>query len=75
MARVSTAARRAAGDAVVLVPAVVVDEVRSGAREEYAAVPGLYEEFFAVSARRQYQHALGPLLLEQAATVALGGPG
>ena len=56
--------------AVTLVPAVVViDELRSGVLEEYAVVPGLYEEFYAISVRRQYQHPLVPPLLEQAATV------
>lgn len=54
--------------AVALVPAVVViDELRSGVLEEYAAVPNLYEEFYAISVRRQYQHPLVPPLLEQAA--------
>jgi LysR family transcriptional activator of nhaA len=59
-------------DAVTLVPAVVVvDELRSGALEEYAAVPNLYEEFYAISVRRQYYHPLVPPLLEQAATAVL----
>ncbi len=62
--------------AVALVPAVVVvDELRSGVLEEYAAVPNLYEEFYAISVRRQYQHPLIPPLLEHAATAALAGPG
>ena len=59
-------------NAVALVPAVVViDELRSGILEEYAAVPHLYEEFYAISVRRQYQHPLVPPLLEQAAGAAL----
>lgn len=62
--------------AVALVPAVVVvDELRSGALEEYAAVPNLYEEFYAISVRRQYQHPLVPPLLEHAATAVRAGPG
>lgn len=64
------------GGAVALVPAVVVvDELRSGVLEEYAAVPALYEEFYAIAVRRQYQHPLVPPLLEQAATVVLAVPG
>jgi LysR family transcriptional activator of nhaA len=56
--------------AVALVPAVVVvDELRSGVLHEYAAVPGLYEEFYAVSVRRQFQHPLVRPLLEQAASL------
>jgi LysR family transcriptional activator of nhaA len=59
-------------DAVALVPAVVVlDELRSGALEEYATVPNLHEEFYAISVRRQYQHPLLRPLLERAATDVL----
>lgn len=53
--------------AVALVPAVVVrDELRSGVLEEYAVVPNLYEEFYAISMRRQFQHPLVAPLLERA---------
>jgi LysR family transcriptional activator of nhaA len=62
--------------AVALVPAVVViDELRSGVLEEYAAVPNVYEEFYAISVRRQYQHPLVPPLIEQAAAAVLAVPG
>jgi LysR family transcriptional activator of nhaA len=62
--------------AVALVPAVVViDELRAGTLEEYAAVPNLHEEFYAISVRRQYQHPLVPPLLEQAARTVLPVPG
>ena len=58
--------------AVALVPAVVVlDELRSGALEEYATVPNLHEEFYAISVRRQYQHPLLRPLLERSATEVL----
>lgn len=64
------------GGAVALVPAVVVvDELRAGTLEEYAAVPALYEEFYAIAVRRQYQHPLVAPLLEQAATAVLAAPG
>lgn len=53
--------------AVALVPAVVVkDELESGVLEEYAVVPSLYEEFYAISVRRQYQHPLVERLLAAA---------
>lgn len=53
--------------AVALVPAVVVrDELRAGILEEYAVVPNLYEEFYAISMRRQFQHPLVAPLLERA---------
>ena len=59
-------------DAVALVPAVVViDELRSGVLAEYAAVPGVWEEFYAISVRRQWQHPLVGGLLERAAGAEL----
>ena len=56
------------GNAVALVPAVVViDELRAGTLEEYAVVPSLYEEFYAISVKRQFQHPMVAGLLERAA--------
>lgn len=56
--------------AAALVPAVVVmDELRSGALEEYAFVPSLYEEFRAISVRRQHQHPLVRPLLKRASGI------
>lgn len=61
--------------AVALVPAVVVrDELRTGRLHEYAAVPGLFEEFFAVSVRRQFQHPLVRALLHRSAEEMLAMP-
>ena len=61
--------------AVALVPAVVVrDELRTGRLHEYAAVPGLFEEFFAVSVRRQFQHPLVRALLHRSADEMLAMP-
>jgi LysR family transcriptional activator of nhaA len=52
--------------AVALVPAVVVrDELRRGTLHEYCAVPDLYEEFFAVTVRRQFAPPLVRTLLER----------
>lgn len=58
--------------AVALVPAVVVrDELKSGKLHEYCAVPDLYEEFFAVSVRRQYQHPLVRTMLDRSPAAML----
>jgi LysR family transcriptional activator of nhaA len=58
--------------AIALVPAVVVrDELRTGRLHEYCAVPDLYEEFFAISVRRQYQHPLLRALLDRPPTAVL----
>ncbi len=59
-------------NAVALVPAVVVvDELRLGTLQEYAVVPTLYEEFWAITVRRQYQHPLLKQLLERPPTAVL----
>ena len=51
LARASTAA--------ILVPPVVVrDELKQGALQEYTVFPDLYEDFFAITIQRQYQHPL-----------------
>lgn len=61
--------------AAALVPAVVVrDELRSGRLHEYCVVPGLAEEFFAVSMRRQFQHPLVRELLHRPADELLQLP-
>ena len=63
-------------DAVTLVPAVVVlDELRSGVLEEYGVVPTLYEEFYAITIRRQYQHPMVRQLLERTAEEVLAPMG
>lgn len=50
--------------AVALLPSVVVrDELRGGVLQEYCVVPGLSENFYAITVERQYQHPLlRPLL-------------
>lgn len=61
--------------ATALVPAVVVrDELRARKLHEYCAVPGLHEEFFAVSMRRQFQHPLVRELLQRSADDMLERP-
>ena len=60
MAMLRLLARESGG--VTLVPPIVVqDELRSGLLEERAAVPGLAESFYAVTARRRFPN---PLLAE-----------
>ena len=50
--------------AIALVPTVVVrDELREGSLVEYCAVPDLYEQFYAITVKRHFQHpALKALL-------------
>lgn len=51
-------------DAVALLPAVVVrDELTSGVLREYGGVPGIFEDFYAITANRKFQHPLLDLLL------------
>lgn len=61
--------------AVALVPAVVVrDELRRGTLHEYCPVPDLYEEFFAVTVRRQFAPPLVRTLLERREADVLDAP-
>ncbi|MBL8954696.1 MAG: LysR family transcriptional regulator [Myxococcaceae bacterium] len=58
--------------AVALLPPVVVrDELRSGVLREAAAVPGLYEEFYGITAERKFQHPRLAALLETSANQLL----
>lgn len=46
-------------DAVALIPSVVVrNELRDGRLQEYCVVPNLYENFYAITVKRSYQHPL-----------------
>lgn len=59
-------------DAVALVPAVVVrDELHDGRLLEYCTVPDLYEEFHAITVRRQYRSPMLRRLLTRSATEML----
>ncbi|MBD3642364.1 MAG: LysR family transcriptional regulator [Marinobacter sp.] len=51
----------------VLPPVVVRDELRAGLLRDYGALPGVYEEFYAISIRRQFQQSLVTELLTQPA--------
>jgi LysR family transcriptional activator of nhaA len=64
MAMVRVLARASASPAVI--PTVVVrDELRNGVLEEYCRLPGLYENFYAINVRRQFEHPLIPALFER----------
>lgn len=46
-------------NAVALLPSVVVrDELRQRTLQEYCVVPGLFENFYAITVKRNYQHPL-----------------
>ena len=60
-------------DSVALLPTVVVqDELRSGRLVEYAVVPDLYENFYAISVKRRFSPPLLKALLTQSEAVVLG---
>lgn len=74
MAMLRLLARESEG--VALIPSVVVrDELRDGLLAEYCVVPGLYEDFYAVTVRRQYRHPLLRALLARTETEVLAMPG
>lgn len=60
-------------DGVALLPSVVVqDELRSGRLIEYCVVPGLYENFYAISVQRRFAPPLLKALLKQPEGAVLG---
>lgn len=62
-------------DSVALLPTVVVqDELRSGLLVEYAVVPDLHEDFYAISVQRHFQPPLLKVLLNQPEADVLGSP-
>jgi LysR family transcriptional activator of nhaA len=53
-------------DSVALLPSVVVrDELRDGRLQEYCVVPSLFENFYAITVKRNYQHPLLKTLLSR----------
>lgn len=46
---------RDTGHFAILPPVVVRDELKSGALSDYGALPGVFEEFYAISIRRQFE--------------------
>lgn len=62
-------------NSVALVPTVVVqDELRTGGLVEYAVVPDLHENFYAITVQRQYEPPLLKALLQRSAAEVLGTP-
>lgn len=59
----------------VLPPVVVRDELKSEALKDYGALPGVFEEFYAISVRRQFEPPLLTQLLAQPADELLTSPG
>ncbi len=60
-------------EAVALVPPVVVrDELQAGVLRELCGVPGLSEDFYAVTVERRYQHPLVTELLRRSTSDILG---
>ncbi|MEO8278550.1 MAG: LysR family transcriptional regulator [Ideonella sp.] len=60
-------------DGVALLPSVVVqDELRSGSLVEYAVVPDLHENFYALSVQRRFSPPLLKTLLKQSEAEVLG---
>ena len=55
--------------ALALVPSVVVrDELRRGVLREQCVVPGVFESFYAITAKRRFQHPLVEVLLASSET-------
>ena len=60
-------------DAVALVPTVVVqDELRSGVLVEYCVVPKLFEDFYAITVKRNFQSPILRSLLKRKDEDVLG---
>jgi LysR family transcriptional regulator, transcriptional activator of nhaA len=65
---------RDTGHFAILPPVVVRDELKSGALADYGALPGVFEEFYAISIRRQFETAALRQLLSQPADSFLNWP-
>lgn len=60
-------------DSVALLPSVVVqDELRSGSLVEYAVLPDLHENFYAITVQRQFEPPLLNALRKQPQATVLG---
>jgi len=56
---------RDTGHFAIMPPVVVRDELESGALADYGALPGVFEEFYAISIRRQFETPALRALLSQ----------
>lgn len=66
---------RDSGHYAVLPPVVVRDELKSGALTDYGALPGIFEEFYAISIRRRFEKPALQEILSQPAENFLTSPG
>lgn len=66
---------RDAGAPALLPTVVVQDELRSGVLRELAVVPGLHEQFYAITVKRHFTPSLLKSLLAQGEADVLAGPG
>jgi len=65
---------RDAGAPALLPTVVVQDELRSGVLRELAVVPGLHEQFYAITVKRHFAPPLLKSLLSQGEAEVLAGP-
>lgn len=63
---------RDTGHLAILPPVVVRDELRNGTLEDYGALPGVYEDFYAINIRRQFESETLRELMSQPADSFLG---
>lgn len=55
----------------VMPPVVVRDELRSGSLQDFGALPGVYEEFYAITIRRHFESPSVKTLLNQSGEALL----
>lgn len=65
---------RDAGAPALLPTVVVQDELKSGALVELAVVPGLHEQFYAITVRRHFEPPLLKALLARGEDEVLARP-
>jgi LysR family transcriptional activator of nhaA len=65
---------RDSGHYAVLPPVVVRDELNSGALVDYGALPGIFEEFYAITIRRRFEKPALQEILSQPAENFLAMP-
>ncbi|WP_211607240.1 LysR substrate-binding domain-containing protein [Halomonas daqiaonensis] len=58
----------------VLPPVVVRDELRVGTLSDFGALPGVFEELYAITVRRQFESPLMQQLLAQSSEMLLPTP-
>lgn len=63
---------RTAGSIALMPTVVVQDELKSGKLAEYCVVPGLFENFYAITVKRHFERPLVKKVLEQPEAEVLG---